>query len=447
MQGPTDQGFLLPNGWTLKPAGEQSRWPTCRSTSSRWPTTATRSPPPAATTPTNCRSSTCRRRRSSTGRRSGRAGSAWPSARGGPDLVVGRRRQCAARVSTLADHRLTRDRRPEPPQARARPASRAISAAGIALDPRRKVLYSLDVDAGTITCARPRRPEGDQVRAGRHAALRRRRRPERHSALRLRLGRPGRPRPRPGRPAHRRPDRRRRASQPDRRPPRGRPDLRRLRVEQLRLGHRHPARDRHRDDPHGPLPRAPEGSTPDALAIAPDGKTLFVANADNNCVAVIDIATPSRSQVKGFIPTGWYPTAVAVTPDGKPAGRRRQGKPDQGQPDRAGQRPKAKTESDPVAKTPSPAVTLHRHDALRIAVDRPDPRRQGPGPVHRDGLQELPVFRQAAHRRSLSREDRHPHQGRRPVADQARALHHQGEPDLRPGLRRHRPGATATRRW
>ncbi len=65
------------------------------------------------------------------------------------------------------------------------------------------------------------------------------------------------------------------------------------------------------------FPRSPEGSTPDALAIAPDGKTLFVANADNNNVAVIDIATPSRSQVKGFIPTGWYPTAVAVSPDGK----------------------------------------------------------------------------------------------------------------------------------
>ncbi len=64
------------------------------------------------------------------------------------------------------------------------------------------------------------------------------------------------------------------------------------------------------------FPRAPEGSTPDALAIAPDGKTLFVANADNNCVAVIDIATPSRSGVKGFIPTGWYPTAVAVSPGG-----------------------------------------------------------------------------------------------------------------------------------
>jgi YVTN family beta-propeller protein len=65
------------------------------------------------------------------------------------------------------------------------------------------------------------------------------------------------------------------------------------------------------------FPRAPEGSTPDALAVAPDGKTLYVANADNNCVAVIDAAVAGKSEVKGFIPTGWYPTAVAITPDGK----------------------------------------------------------------------------------------------------------------------------------
>jgi YVTN family beta-propeller protein len=65
------------------------------------------------------------------------------------------------------------------------------------------------------------------------------------------------------------------------------------------------------------FPKAPEGSTPDALTVSPDGKKLFVANADNNCVAVVDISVPGRSGVQGFIPTGWYPTAVAVTPDGK----------------------------------------------------------------------------------------------------------------------------------
>jgi YVTN family beta-propeller protein len=65
------------------------------------------------------------------------------------------------------------------------------------------------------------------------------------------------------------------------------------------------------------FPRSPEGSTPDALAVTPDGETLLVANADNNCVAVVDVELARRSQVKGFIPTGWYPTAVATTPNGQ----------------------------------------------------------------------------------------------------------------------------------
>jgi YVTN family beta-propeller protein len=65
------------------------------------------------------------------------------------------------------------------------------------------------------------------------------------------------------------------------------------------------------------FPQSPEGSTPDALCIAPDGETLFVANADNNCIAVVDIETPRKSAVKGFIPTGWYPTSVAITPNGQ----------------------------------------------------------------------------------------------------------------------------------
>ncbi len=64
-------------------------------------------------------------------------------------------------------------------------------------------------------------------------------------------------------------------------------------------------------------PKSPAGATPGALAAAPDGKTLLVANADNNAVAVVDISKTDSSRVKGFIPTGWYPTAVAVSPDGK----------------------------------------------------------------------------------------------------------------------------------
>ncbi|HEY7183618.1 MAG TPA: bifunctional YncE family protein/alkaline phosphatase family protein, partial [Blastocatellia bacterium] len=64
-------------------------------------------------------------------------------------------------------------------------------------------------------------------------------------------------------------------------------------------------------------PKAPVGSTPASLAIANDGKRLYVANADNNDVAVIDIANPRESAVLGFIPTTWYPSAIAVSPDGK----------------------------------------------------------------------------------------------------------------------------------
>ncbi len=58
-------------------------------------------------------------------------------------------------------------------------------------------------------------------------------------------------------------------------------------------------------------PNAPAGSTPNALALSPDGETLYVANADNNTVAVADIAE-AESKVEGFIPTGWYPTGVLV---------------------------------------------------------------------------------------------------------------------------------------
>jgi DNA-binding beta-propeller fold protein YncE len=64
-------------------------------------------------------------------------------------------------------------------------------------------------------------------------------------------------------------------------------------------------------------PQAPPGSTPNSLALSPDEKTLFVANADNNTVAVFDVEKPGKSRSLGFIPVGWYPTSVRVTPDGK----------------------------------------------------------------------------------------------------------------------------------
>jgi DNA-binding beta-propeller fold protein YncE len=64
-------------------------------------------------------------------------------------------------------------------------------------------------------------------------------------------------------------------------------------------------------------PASPPGSTPNSLALSPDEKTLFVANACNNTVAVFDVSKPGRSRSLGLIPTGWYPTSVRVTPDGR----------------------------------------------------------------------------------------------------------------------------------
>jgi YVTN family beta-propeller protein len=64
-------------------------------------------------------------------------------------------------------------------------------------------------------------------------------------------------------------------------------------------------------------PKAPIGSTPNAVALTPDEKTLFVANADNNNIAMIDVATRGKSEVEGFLPTGWYPTSVRVSRNGK----------------------------------------------------------------------------------------------------------------------------------
>ena len=64
-------------------------------------------------------------------------------------------------------------------------------------------------------------------------------------------------------------------------------------------------------------PSAPVGSTPIALAVSPDQSRLYVANADNNDVAVIDISNPKESRIMGLIPTGWYPSALIVSPDNK----------------------------------------------------------------------------------------------------------------------------------
>lgn len=59
-------------------------------------------------------------------------------------------------------------------------------------------------------------------------------------------------------------------------------------------------------------PDALTGSASNGVALSSDEKTLYIANADNNCLAVFDVTKPGASRSKGFIPTGWYPTNVKV---------------------------------------------------------------------------------------------------------------------------------------
>ncbi len=59
-------------------------------------------------------------------------------------------------------------------------------------------------------------------------------------------------------------------------------------------------------------PNSPSGSTSNGVALSNNEQTLYVANADNNCLAVFDVSRPGFSKSKGFIPVGWYPTNVKV---------------------------------------------------------------------------------------------------------------------------------------
>jgi DNA-binding beta-propeller fold protein YncE len=56
------------------------------------------------------------------------------------------------------------------------------------------------------------------------------------------------------------------------------------------------------------------GFAPTALALTADGKTLFAACGGLNAVAVIKTKDMT---VAGYIPTGWYPNALSLSPDGK----------------------------------------------------------------------------------------------------------------------------------
>jgi YVTN family beta-propeller protein len=67
--------------------------------------------------------------------------------------------------------------------------------------------------------------------------------------------------------------------------------------------------------PLGPVPGSRvKGAAPFGLALSPDGRRLYVAEAGINAVGVI---STRANKVIGHIPVGWYPSRVRVSPDGK----------------------------------------------------------------------------------------------------------------------------------
>jgi len=59
-----------------------------------------------------------------------------------------------------------------------------------------------------------------------------------------------------------------------------------------------------------------KGVQPVALALSPDGRTLYVAEAGINAVGVVAL-DGKNPHLKGHIPVGWWPSGIQVSQDGK----------------------------------------------------------------------------------------------------------------------------------
>src|SRR5262249_48969574 len=56
---------------------------------------------------------------------------------------------------------------------------------------------------------------------------------------------------------------------------------------------------------------------PNAIVASPDRSRVYVAEAGINAVAVLDTTLPLAPRLLGRILTGWYPTALEMSPDGR----------------------------------------------------------------------------------------------------------------------------------
>jgi YVTN family beta-propeller protein len=58
------------------------------------------------------------------------------------------------------------------------------------------------------------------------------------------------------------------------------------------------------------------GIAPTAVALSPDGRQLYVTLGGANAVAIYDVAA-SPARLRGLVPTGWYPSSIDVSADGR----------------------------------------------------------------------------------------------------------------------------------
>jgi hypothetical protein len=122
--------------------------------------------------------------------------------------------------------------------------------------------------------------------------------------------------------------------------------------------------NRGRDDLGQGKPSDLFGASPNALAFAPDGRTLYVANGTQNAIAVVEFNRPGVPNSQGLIPVGWFPGGWCF---------------DAGAGSSAWPTSRAIAAAQAVPEAPpEPARRASTPTTTRLGVARPAPRRTRP---------------------------------------------------------------------
>ena len=182
-----------------------------------------------------------------------------------------------------------------------------------------------------------------------------------------------------------------------------------------------------------PSPADLLGATPNAVAFAASGQRLYVANGSQNAIAVVEFDgdEPDDSRLCGCIPVGWYPGALLVDEvrsqlmvaniKGLPKMPRQEE-------DRTG------------------FNSHHYSGSLSLVPIPPDEHLPALGEQVQRNLQRPRIAEALLPPRPNQPPRAIPAANRRAELDQARRVHHQGEPHVRSGVRRARAAVTAMHR-